>query len=135
VGWFSSAVKDDRPEGRRPPVLHDFIGIHLEGPTGIGHYFRPAVYSSSKQRFGPDQGPILVPDGRSHTWSLTYDPAGSGGRGVMRVTLDDKTAEFILPAGAKQAGATFDRFGILNVRNGGGRVKLFLDDLEFTVAD
>jgi hypothetical protein len=132
IGWFSSSLKNDGPQGGRPPPLHNFVGVHLEGPTRIGHYFRPAVFSSRGQHAEPDQGPIFVPDSRPHTWSLDYDPTTADGRGLIRVTLDNELVTFELPAGLKSEGTTFDRFGFLNVRSGGGRVKVFLDDLEYS---
>jgi len=37
-----------------------------------------------------------------------------------------------LKAGVKTQGATFDRFGVTNVGTGGGHVKFYLDDLQYT---
>jgi hypothetical protein len=136
VGWFSSTLKDDasRESGGkvRPPPLRDFVGVHIEGPTRVGHYFQPIIVNSKSEKAGPGQGPVLVPDSRPHTWSFAYDPSAAGGRGSIRATLDDKTVTFDLPAGRKAAGAKLDRFGILSLRVGGSRVKLWLDDLEYT---
>lgn len=65
-----------------------------------------------------------------HHWSLKYDPAGNGGRGVITATIDGVTAICHLADGHKAEGATFNRFGLLNVMksaDGGGEV--WLDDI------
>jgi hypothetical protein len=68
--------------------------------------------------------------GAVHRWSLRYDPEGNGGGGVVTATIDDQTAVCHLLPGHKADGATFDRFGLLNVMKSaddGGEV--WLDDV------
>ena len=68
--------------------------------------------------------------GVPHSWSLTYDPDGNGGDGSLSVTIDDETAVCRLDPGHKRDGATFDRFGLLNIPKSydqGGEV--WLDDV------
>ena len=77
-------------------------------------------------------GPVLVPDGKPHQWSLAYDPAANEGKGTLRVTLDKETVTLDLPAGHRKQGAQFDRFGICTVRNGGSHLKVYFDDLKYT---
>jgi len=65
------------------------------------------------------------------TWSLEYDPQGNSGTGMVTGTIGDHTAICHLEPGHQQDGATFDRFGLLNVMKSaddGGEV--WLDDLE-----
>ncbi len=50
-----------------------------------------------------------------HKWSLTYDPNGNNGAGVVTATIDDQTAVCHLSEGHKADGATFNHFGLLNV--------------------
>jgi hypothetical protein len=127
IGWFQSDSKDDPPERFR-----NFLGISLEGPSRIGHYFRP-IYATAKGATGdPRKGPVLVPDGKPHAWSLAYDPNGNGGRGTIRVSLDAASVTLNLAAGHKGQGARFDRFGLLTVRAGGSQVKVYFDDLTYT---
>src|SRR5687768_12087062 len=69
--------------------------------------------------------------GVPHTWSLRYDPAGNGGNGSLIATVDGETAICHLDNGHKADGATFNRFGLLNVvksADGGGEV--WLDDIK-----
>ena len=72
----------------------------------------------------------LATSGVVHTWSLTYDPRGNNGGGTVTATLDGDTVTLNLDPGHKADGATFNRFGILNVMKSaddGGT--LWLDDL------
>src|SRR4029434_8049241 len=54
-------------------------------------------------------------DGNPIKWSLTYDPDGDGGKGTLTATMGDHTAVCELDSGHKEDGATFNRFGIMNV--------------------
>ena len=66
-----------------------------------------------------------------HTWTLRYDPMGNGGTGSMTATVDGETSICHLEKGHKSDGATFNRFGLLNVvksADGGGEV--WLDDIK-----
>ena len=68
--------------------------------------------------------------GAMHRWSLRYDPAGNGGGGSITATIDDQTAVCDLIKGHKADGATFNRFGILDVMksaDAGG--ELWMDDV------
>jgi hypothetical protein len=57
--------------------------------------------------------------GAVHRWSLRYDPAANGGGGSVTATIDEQTAVCHLIAGHKADGATFNRFGILDVMKSG----------------
>ena len=68
--------------------------------------------------------------GAVHRWSLRYDPAANGGGGSITATIDDQTAVCHLIDGHKADGATFNRFGVLDVMksaDAGG--ELWLDDV------
>jgi hypothetical protein len=68
--------------------------IMVEGPSRIGHYFRPAYWDSKGKGEIVGEGPIIRPDGKPHTWSLHYDPNGAGGRGRVTWKLDDVERTF-----------------------------------------
>ncbi len=62
-----------------------------------------------------------------------YDPNGNDGSGSIVAKIDDETAECHLDPGHKQDGATFNRFGVLNIPKSfdqGGEV--WFDDLTFS---
>jgi hypothetical protein len=123
LGWFNSASKTNAHADTQ-----NFVGIHIGGPTRIGHYFIPAFAASNGSRAKVEQGPILVP-GKACEWSLVYDPAENG---KITVTLGTESATLALKPGQKAQGATLDRFGLFNIGQGGGLVKLYLDDLQYT---
>jgi hypothetical protein len=68
--------------------------------------------------------------GAVHRWTLRYDPQGNDGRGVITATIGDVKAVCNVADGHKADGATFNRFGLLNVMKSaddGGEV--WLDDI------
>ncbi len=127
IGWFNSARKDTSPD-----VSGNFVGIHVGGPTRIGHYFIPQFATATGAKGKVDQGPVLTP-GKVFDWSLVYDPAAHGGLGEMRVTLGAESVTLALKPGQKAQGASLDRFGLFTSQAGGQMVKIYLDDLQYTV--
>lgn len=93
-----------------------------DSPGGFATTVEPGT--GKKQLKGFSSG------GTRHTWSLSYDPNGNGGSGSLTVTIDDETAVCRLDPGHKQDGASFDRFGLLNIPKSfdqGG--ELWIDDV------
>jgi len=138
LGWFNSGsskpatenagkMKSNRFEDR------DFIGIHVGGPTRVGHYFIPQLATAKGSIGKVDAGPVLL-RAKSFDWSLTYDPEGAGGKGSMRVTLGDESVALDLKPGQKAEGAVLDRFGIFTTDTGGQMVKIYIDDLIYVAA-
>jgi hypothetical protein len=126
LGWFNSASKD------RPPAEQGhFVGVHVGGPTRIGHYFSPMLVTGQGTVAKVDQGPVLLP-GKVFDWSLVYDPRANDGNGAVRVTLGEESATLALKAGQKSQGARLDRFGLFTSTAGGQMVKIYLDDLTYT---
>jgi sugar lactone lactonase YvrE len=126
LGWFSSANKD-----KPPAEAGHFLGVHIGGPTRIGHYFHPAFATARGSRGHAKRGPVLRP-GKVYEWSLVYIPTGNGGRGEIRVTLGQETVTLALKKGLKAEGAQFDRFGLFNSTAGGQLVRIFFDDLKYS---
>jgi hypothetical protein len=111
------------------------LAIMLEGPSRIGHYFRPSYYNANGLGGRKEDGPIIRPDGQVHTWSMHYKPDGAGGNGQIVFKLDDVEQTLDLrPGTRKDGGATFDRFGFFNIMSGGRFVNVFVDDLTYTAA-
>jgi hypothetical protein len=125
LGWFSSAAKE-----KGAGDAENFVGIHVGGPTRIGHYFIPVFASAKGTKGKVEKGPILTP-GKVFDWSLIYDPTGDG---ELRVTLGSESVTLALKPGQKAQGANLDRFGLFTSTAGGQMVKIFLDDLQYTVA-
>lgn len=126
LGWFSSTAKD------KPPVeAGHFLGIHLGGPSRVGHYFRPAYTTASGTRGEPKTGPVLIPD-RVCDWTLLYHPTADGGVGALRVTLGQESVTLPLRKGRRTKEACFDRFGLFTSSHGGSLMKVYFDDLNYT---
>jgi hypothetical protein len=126
IGWFSSATKDKSPD-----EAGNFVGVHVGGPTRIGHYFIPYFTTAKGTQGKVEKGPIITP-GKILDWSLVYDPAANSGHGEMRVTLGAESVTLALKPGQKAQGAILDRFGLFTSQAGGQMVKIFLDDVSYT---
>lgn len=125
-GWFNSDAKDKGGGDAR-----NFVGIHVGGPTRVGHYFIPVLATADAEKVVVKQGPVLKP-GKAYDWSLVYDPAANDGNGEMRVMLGADNVALALRPGQKNQGASLDRFGLFTSTTGGQMVKLYLDDLKYT---
>jgi hypothetical protein len=134
LGWFDAAGKRARTRVESADRPANYLGIILEGPSRVGHYFRQAYRVSNGEGAGCETGPVLHPNGRPHRWTLKYDPkAGATGSGQIIVTLDDEKVTLDVRPQDRKAGATFDHFGLWDVQEGGHYVEVYVDDVEFTV--
>jgi hypothetical protein len=120
LGFFNS---DTLNEWRTPNT----IAIRLNGRGES--YFAYVEYCTSKWRAGGDTTPfpsVVDPNtgrmnligfacGKSIKWTLSYDPSGEQGRGVVTATIGNSTAICNLDESHKDDGAKFNRFGIMNV--------------------
>lgn len=141
LGWFNSTDKENAPA-----QAGNFVGIHVGGPTKVGHYFLPA-YATAKttpiERVGVrqhpanasverGQGPVVAPQ-KVFPWKLVYDPAGNGGKGAIEAALGKDSVILPLKDGDKAKGARLDRFGLFTTHRGGSFVRIYFDDLKYTV--
>ncbi|HEY3392494.1 MAG TPA: hypothetical protein VGK58_07295, partial [Lacipirellulaceae bacterium] len=136
VGFFNASTVN---EWRTP----NSIVLRLYGRGDV--FYAYVEYATSRWRAGGDSPggfstvieagtgrPQLkgFASGVPHSWSLVYDPNGNGGSGSIIAKIDDETAECHLDAGHRDDGATFNRFGVLNIPKSfdqGGEV--WFDDL------
>jgi hypothetical protein len=105
--------------------------VLIEGPSRIGHYFRPGYRGHDGEGTTAETGPIIQPNGQVHDWSIRYDPAGAGGVGRIIVQLGKSVQTLDLRQGDKEKPTTFDRFGFFNCQSGGHYVYVYLDDLVY----
>jgi len=129
IGWFNSQIKE--VDDKTPNRGKDFVGVDIGGHTRVGHWFLPRCLTAKGDGSFHDQGPLLKA-GMAYEWSFLYDPAANGGNGEMRVTLGGESVTLDLKAGVKAQGGVLDRFGVSSVGTGGGPVKFYLDDLQYT---
>ena len=126
IGWFNSKTHIGAPP-------NNFVGIMVEGPSRIGHYFRPGYANAEGQHEIMQTGPVIKPSHTSHQWRLTYAPEANGGNGRMTVTFNDETVSLNLKPGARARGAVFDRFGMFSFQRGGHFVDIYFDDIVYSV--
>ena len=62
LGWFNSANKD-----QSPVEAGHFLGVHVGGPTRVGHYFHPSLATAKGTRSQAAAGPVLTP-GEVYDW-------------------------------------------------------------------
>lgn len=111
--------------------LPNTLGFAIDGPTRIGYFFS-TEFAPTRSLVSHGQGPVFVPDGKPHRFTFDYDPKGNQGGGQVHFTLDDQTFRHDFTREQHAAGATFDRFGLMNIRRGGKYVTVYLDDLSYT---
>ena len=127
LGWFNSGVTNS--QSGSPP---QFVGVHVGGPTRVGHYFQPA-YSAGQRVRTAKMGPVLKP-GQSYNWVLHYEPPGTNGSGEIVVRLGAESVSLPLPKAQMPAGTRLDRFGLFTSPIGGQMLRIFFDDLQYTAS-
>ena len=118
IGWFNSGTPFGEPGANT-------VAAFLEGPSSVGHYFRPVFSDGAGDRRIAGEGPLLKPDARPHDWTIHYEPKAAR----LTTTLDGRPATLELKPGAR---GVVDRFGIVTWKRGGLHVIFYLDDLTFT---
>lgn len=136
LGFFNSRTVN---EWRTPST----IALRINGRGD--HFFAYVEYCTAKWRAGGDSTPFpstkdpatgrlsligFPSGGKVHRWSLSYDPAGAGGNAVVTATIGDAKAVCEIDADHRTDGATFDRFGLLNiVKSADGGGEIYIDDV------
>ena len=137
LGFYHSAKTREVSNRQDSGTPKCFVGFVLEGPSMEGFFLYP-VYRMDGDAQGHNAraaDPLRIyPDGKSHDWTLEYDPAAADGRGRITVTLDGKAVHCDLADGHKATGATFDRFGICTSWIDGNSVDAYYDDITYTVS-
>ena len=124
IGFFNANTVN---EWRTPNTIA--IRIYGRGAYFIAYLdYGTALWRAGGGSFG---GEAQIPTGAAdYPFSFTYDPNGAGGRGSVTATLGTYIASMTLDAGHKADGATFNRFGILNVMKAADDPgQLWLDDV------
>ena len=118
-----------------PDKAGDFLGIHVGGPTRMGHPFLPNFCFNSSVRAMPKEGPSLQP-GKTYEWTFVFDPTANNGDGAITATLGSESVTLNLKKGQKEHAqdVRFDHFGMFSIAPGGQMVKIYLDNLQYTAA-
>lgn len=133
-GFFDSqasvAVNDSQANG----FPDHFLGLAIEGPSAEGFFVYP-VFRTMGEGVEGSRVPMpnrILPDGKSHAWSLEFDPQAEGGQGAMTLRLDQNVVRMPLPEGLRARGAKYDRFGFVTTRVDGNAQQVYFDDLTYT---
>lgn len=133
IGFYNSTSSLRVNPAQDQSIPLDYLGINIEGPSSEGFFFYPIYRNhAGLAESGIKGAPRIYPDGKSHDWTLAYDPAAADGDGQIVVTLDDRSCTLKLGRGVRKSGATFDRFGICTPWIDGNSVTAWFDDLEYT---
>jgi hypothetical protein len=124
IGFFNSETVDEWRTANS-------IALRI---YGRGSYFLAyGEYGTGKWRAGANAlgGEAAIPSGPTdYAFSLNYDPTGAGGLGSITATIGGHMAVIPLEPDHKADGATFNRFGILNVvKSADDPGQLWLDNL------
>jgi hypothetical protein len=141
-GWFNAK----QPGGGGRPK--NSLGMDFDG-EGTGARLAVRLINGSNKSCGTFITPFIPgkfrptpikKDGTSYHWILKYDPATNAGKGQVKFTIESDSPspeqfegkEFLvdLPAGFKEDGASFDRFGLMNMMKPGGPMTIHFSDLE-----
>ncbi|HEX3601548.1 MAG TPA: hypothetical protein VHU84_15460 [Lacipirellulaceae bacterium] len=125
-GWFNSASRS-----KEAADTQNFVGIHVGGPTRIGHYLSPVLASSDGTVAKLKTAPVIK-QGVTYDWSLIYDPDANSGRGSLQATLGTESGTLPLRPNQRTENAHLDRFGFFTSTTGGQMVKIYFDDLQYT---
>jgi hypothetical protein len=134
IGFFHSKDSMTHSTAQRSGIPENFLGAAIEGPSREGFFFYP-VYGVNQEAQGRGlrsdvKPPYIYPNGKSHDWTLDYNPTANGGR--ITVTLDGKSTSLDLSPAHRAIGARFDRFGIVTTHIDGNGQHVYLDDLSYT---
>jgi len=135
AAYFGYFNRDNQIEAFDPANPRAFsaganmMGVAIADSSAVGYYFQPLA-SSRDREVARKSGEVFVPDRSRRRFSFDYDPTAGDGRVV--VTLDDHREVLELTPEQRKSGATFNRFGLANIRAGGHSVEFYLDDLTYT---
>jgi hypothetical protein len=139
IGWFDAATKQANQVPEHAARQKNYLGVLVEGPSRVGHYFRPGYggrdssgHNAGETSAARRRWPLVYPDATVHTWTIHYRPQAAGGAGQIEVIFDGHSDTMDLAAGDRATGASLDRFGIFNMQSGGHAVEIYLDDLSYT---
>jgi hypothetical protein len=134
IGFFHSQKSVEVSPSQSSGWPMNFLGVAIEGPSREGFlcYTAYRFPNGADGHARGDDRPHILPDGRSHDWSLEYDPAGADGRGRIVVLFDGRRVELDLQEGHVKSPAEFDRFGIVSTWIDGNAQHVYFDDLSYT---
>lgn len=135
IGFYHSEASMRSNDSQNDGVPECVLGIHVEGPSRDGFRVYPVLRSKGKSGQFPTLAsfPFIRPDGKSHDWSMDYNPAKGDQTASITIALDDQSGVFRLPPESLSENTTFNRFGIVTSWIDGNSQEIYLDDIYYTV--
>src|SRR5262249_26037966 len=140
-GWFNA----EQPGGGGRPM--NSLGLDFDGERN-GARLAVRLISGTNKSCGTFITPFIpgkfrpTPirnDGTRYSLPLNYNPEANEGKGRFQFSIksnsakpeefEGKTFTVDLPAGFKKDGATFDRFGLMNLMKPGGAMTIHFADV------
>jgi hypothetical protein len=136
-GWFNTKTMETRPRNYMGMLINGEgkgCEVHVSYNTAAGNSdgFRATGV-------GPKGAAVrdfnLIPLNTAYTFDFHYDPAANGGHGQITFSLGGDGPftggpfTFNVSAEQRKAGASFDRFGIVNAQSAGNALAIWFDDL------
>ncbi|PWU19666.1 MAG: hypothetical protein C5B50_06025 [Verrucomicrobia bacterium] len=132
-GWFNSTNHTLPAGGKKVAPVPIFLGVHVGGPTRVGHYFQPAYSLENGIKKSSKTGPVLTP-GKTFEWTLRYEPVTRKSSGVLRVSLGGESTSLAVVKPDSWQSLGLDRFGLFTSPIGGQMVEVYFDDLRYTAS-
>ena len=134
-GFFNVASAMKSNPSQKQGLPDGIIGVNIEGPSSEGFCFYPVARLGGRDGVvSPELRKVrILPDGAVHDWTFDYDPAPSGGRGRITVSLDGKSIHVDLNEGDKSAAQSLDRFGLVTPWIDGNGQVVYFDDITYSV--
>jgi hypothetical protein len=134
-GFFNLAAATRQNPSQNDGIPEGVLGVNIEGPSREGFYFYPVSRPIGRGGSNASGGgaPRIMPDGKAHDWTFSYDPAGANGRGRITTSLDGKSVSLDLSEGDKTGPTRLDHFGLVTPWIDGNGQNVYFDDVTYTV--
>lgn len=134
LGFYHSKDSLEVNPSQSSGIPKSFVGVAIEGPSREGFLFYP-MYRLKDNEQGYAKHivqPRINPDGKSHNWSMTYEPSGTTGKSRVVVKLDDKSVALEMNLTEEAKATHFDCFGLITTWIDGNGQQVYFDDLTYT---
>jgi hypothetical protein len=140
-GWFNA----EQPGGGGRPI--NSLGLDFDGENS-GARLAVRLIGATNKTCGTFVTPFIPgkfrptpikKDGTRYAWTLDYDPEANEGNGRFQFSIksnsarpeefEGKTFTVDLPPGFRKEGASFDRFGLMNLMKPGGTMTIHFAEL------
>jgi len=136
LGFFHSKRSMQVNPSQASAIPNEFLGVAIEGPSRHGFFLYPQ-YRFAGHLQGVDRGaerPVIMPDGRSHDWSVRYEPGKDGGGGRIIASLGGQETVLLMDRKHSSPTTVFDRFGVITTWIDGNGQQIYFDDLRYTAS-